>query len=198
MRCEQVDKLLVEYADGELNAGEHAAVSKHIESCTSCAEELASLERMKLLLRDDGYVEPSSFYWTRFGARLRESVHGGWLGGDDRWARLVPRLAPVVVAVAFFAVGMWIGAGSLSAPAPGGGQAPSFATGGTYAEIPAVSPRSKLLVETGGMQPGVRTAADTLAPDGLDPFGEGPGMLLTGSEERGRATRYLGERLMGD
>ncbi len=198
MRCDQVEKLLVEYADGELNAGEHAAVSEHIESCEACAEELAFLERMKLLLRDDGYVEPSSFYWTRFSARLRERIRGGWLGGDDRWARLVPRLAPAVVAVAFFAVGMWIGVGALRQPAPIGGQAPSLSVGGSFAEAPAVSPRSTLLVETGGAQPGVRAAADTLAPDSFNPFGEGPGMVLTGSEVRDRQTRYLGEPLTGD
>ena len=31
MRCDQVEKLLIEFADGDLNAGEHAAVREHIE-----------------------------------------------------------------------------------------------------------------------------------------------------------------------
>jgi anti-sigma factor RsiW len=197
MRCDQVEKLLIEFADGELNAGEHAAVSDHLQSCDACAAELASLERMKLLLRDDGYEEPSSFYWTRFNARLRERTQGGWLGGDDRWAKLVPRLAPVVVAVAFFAVGMWLGAGALNMPATPGGEQPSLVTGASFAEAPVVSARSKLVVDTGGTQPTFQTAADTLAPDTFDPYGDGPGMVLTGTEEE-RRTRYLGESLIGD
>lgn len=201
MRCDQVDKLLVEYADGELNAGEHAAVSEHVEACEACAAELAALERMKLLLREDGYEEPSSFYWTRFGAGLRERLHGGWMIGDDRWARLVPRLAPVVVAAAFFVVGMWMGLWVTEAPLTGGPSLSPGVAGGSYAELPAVSARSKLLVETGGTQPMImRTAsADTLEPEGLDPFGGGPTMILTGSdEEPGRQERYLGVPLMGE
>jgi len=201
MRCDQVEKLLVEYVDGELNAGEHAAVSEHIEKCADCARELGSLERLRELLSDDGYVEPSSFYWTRFSAGLRERLHRGWMGGDDRWARLVPRLAPVVVAVAFFAVGMWMGLGAMNATSPAGGSGVSAVGGTSFTELPVVSPRSKLLVETGGGSAGVHQRAalsDTLAPDGMDPFGDGPGMILTGAEEPEHASRYLGEPLIGE
>lgn len=199
MRCDQVDKLLVEYADGDLNAGEHAAVSAHVESCASCAAELAAIERVKLVLHDDGYECPTSFQWTRFDARLRERLNGGWSGGDDRWGRFVRRLAPVVVAVAFFAVGMWMGLGAMDTPLTGGRTPSALSAGSSFAEIPAVSARSKLLVENGGVQPMIRTtSADTLAPGGLDPFGEGPSMVLTGAEESGRTGRYLGVPLMGE
>ena len=197
MRCDQVEKLLVEYADGELNAGERTAVSEHVGSCPSCAGELAVLERMKLLLAEDGYVEPSSFYWTRFSARLRERTRDRWVMGDDRWARLVPRLVPVVVAVAFFSFGMWVGLRPVTGSRPEGA-APGLSTGHSFAEAPIVSPRIKLLVETGGVEQPIAQASDTLAPETFDPFGEGSGFILTGSEERGRAARYLGEGLLGD
>ncbi len=198
MRCDQVEKLLVEYADGELNAGEHTVVTEHVESCESCAAELAALESMNELLHNDGYVEPNSFYWTRFGARLRDRLHGGWSIGDDRWARFVPRLAPVVVAAAFFAVGMWMGLGPMQAPLSGGGS-PAVTAGSSYAEVPAVSARSKLLVETGGTQPMMRMASgDTLEPEGFDPFEGGPTMLLTGGDEPGGQERYLGVPLTGE
>jgi anti-sigma factor RsiW len=197
MRCDQVEKLLVEYADGELNAGERTAVCEHVASCPSCADELAALERMKLLLAEDGYAEPSSFYWTRFAARLRERTQDRWAMGDDRWARLVPRLVPIVVAAAFFSLGIWVGLG----PATGvrqEGVAPGLQAGHSFAEAPIVSPRVKLLVETGGVEQPMAQASDTLAPETFDPFGEGSGFILTGSEDRGRPTRYLGEELLGD
>ncbi|MBD3349311.1 MAG: hypothetical protein GF400_08990 [Candidatus Eisenbacteria bacterium] len=199
MLCSQVEKLLVEYAEGDLNAGEDAAVRDHLESCPACARELASIKKLRDVLRDDGYEEPSSFYWTRFEAGLRKRLRGGWLGGDDRWARLVPRLAPLVVAVAFFAVGMWMGLGTLSGPGPGGSGAPGGGATASFAEGPVVSPRTKLLVETGGVTSTPDVAlSDTLAPEGFDPFGEGPGMILTGSEEPGESSRYLGEPLIGE
>ena len=199
MRCDQVEKLLVEYADGELNAGEHAAVTEHVSSCAACARELESIEKLRELLLDDGYVEPSSFYWTRFNAGLRQRLRGGWLGGDDRWARLVPRLAPAVIAVAFFAVGMWMGLGALDATLPAGETGGSIGAGASFAEMPVVSSRSKLLVETGGAYSSAPEAlSDTLAPEGFDPFGDGPGMILTGSDEPREASRYLGEPLVGE
>lgn len=197
MRCDQVEKLLVEYVDGELNAGERTAVSEHVDSCPSCADELAALEKMKLMLTEDGYVEPSSFYWTRFGARLRERTQSRWNMGDDRWARLVPRLVPVAVAVAFFSLGMWMGLRPVTGPTPAG-VAPGLPTGHSFAEAPIVSPRVKLLVETGGVEQPLVHAADTLAPEVLDPFGDGSSFILTGSEGPGRTERYLGEGLLGD
>jgi anti-sigma factor RsiW len=184
MRCDQVEKLLVEYADGELNAGEHTAVSEHIGSCPSCAEELAGLERIKLLLAEDGYVEPSPFFWTRVGARLGERTRDRWAMGDDRWSRLVPRLVPVVVAVAFFSLGMWMGLRPVTGVRTEGA-APGLSTGHSF-------------VETGGVEQPIAQASDTLAPETFDPFGEGSGFILTGSEDRGRATRYLGDGLLGD
>lgn len=197
MRCDQVEKLLVEYVDGELNAGENTAVSEHVASCQSCARELASLERMKLLLADDGYVEPSSFYWTRFGAGLRERLRGRWDVGDDRWARLIPKLVPAVVALAFFSLGVWVGLRPATGFGPAG-ETPGVPSRQSFTEAPIVSPRVKLLVETGGIEQPIAQASDTLAPEGFDPFGDGSNLILTGSEERGRATRYLGEGLLGD
>ena len=197
MRCDQVEKLLVEYVDGELNAGERTAVSEHIELCESCANELAALERMKLLLSDDGYVEPSPFYWTRFSARLRERMWGRWEVAEDRWFRLLPRLVPAVIALAFFSLGVWVGlrpvTGGVSEPA-----VPGLSAGQSLAEAPIVSPRVKLLVETGGIEQPMAQASDTLAPEVFDPFGDGSNLILTGGDERGRPTRYLGEGLLGD
>jgi hypothetical protein len=92
---------------------------------------------------------------------------------------------------------MWIGVGAMNLPGTPAGQTQGGISGTSFAEAPVVSPRSKLVVETGGAQPTFQTASDTLAPESLDPFGDGPGMILTGTEDRTN-TRYLGESLMGD
>jgi len=201
MRCEQVDRLLIDYLEGELGPAEAAAVREHLEKCTACAAELAAFESTRELLRNDAYVEPSPFYWTRFNARLRERMRrrGVWAGADDRWGALIPRLAPVAVAAVCFAVGMWLGmspAGSVDGAvvAPG-----ASSHGVSVAAGPVVSPRSKALVESGTAAAEFAYAADTLAPYSYEPPTERPEMMLTSSDDDEAAfEQRLVHRLLRD
>jgi len=197
MRCEQVERLLIDYLEGELGETEASAVREHIAECMACAGEVAAFESTRELLRNDAYVEPSPFYWTRFNARLRQRMRrGAWAGADDRWGVLVPRLAPVAVAVLCFAVGMWLGlspAGSVSGVAESGG--PGYGIG--LAEGPVVSPRSKALVESASTASEFVYAADTLAPYSYEPPSERSEMMLA-SEDEAEFEQRLVHRLLRD
>jgi anti-sigma factor RsiW len=200
MRCQQVDRLLLDYLEGELSAAESAAVREHLAECTACAAEAAAFESTRELLRNDGYVEPSPFYWTRFNARLRQRMRrgGAWVGADDRWGVLFPRLAPVAVAALCFAVGMWIGlspSGSVDGTVGGAG-APGYGVG--LAQGPVVSPRSKGLVESGTTPSELIYAADTLAPYSYEPPTERSEMTLASSEEEAEFEQRLVHRLLRD
>jgi len=202
MRCDEVRKLLIEYSDGELAPDERAAVREHVESCTSCRAELDALERVRVLLADDGYAAPDPFYWTRFSARLRDRMRreGLLAGGDRRWARLVPRLAPVAVALVCFALGMWAGLRPAlehcgpEAVVPAG-------SGRAYVSSPVISPRSKLLVEAGDTavdeQP-LTYAADTLAPEHFGPLGSRGEMVLASEEHKAGTGRSVARRVLGE
>jgi hypothetical protein len=200
MRCEQVEKLLIDYLEGELSEAEAAAVSEHIAECGACAGEVAAFESTRELLRNDAYVEPSPFYWTRFNARLRQRMRrGAWMGADDRWGILAPRLAPVAVAALCFAVGMWIGlspTGSIDGGA--GGTTPGYGYGIGLAEAPVVSPRSKALVESGSTAAEFAYAGDTLAPFSYEPPTERSEMMLASSEEEAEFEQRLVHRLLRD
>ena len=200
MRCEDAQKLLIECAGHELEADAERAVRNHASSCASCGSELEALERTLSLLTDDGYREPSPFYWTRFEARLRERRDRHAVGRAARWAWLAPRLAPVGVAVACFVIGMWVGlepGARLSAPP---GVAPSAERGPAMAEVPVISARSKLLVQTGAT-PGYEAQAyaanepDTLMPRNFGPLDQGPHVVLATSESQVSVERLLGQRL---
>lgn len=201
MRCEDAQKLLIECAGRELEADVERAVRDHASSCAPCGSELDALERTMSLLKDDGYREPSPFYWTRFDARLRERLRGGHAAaGHVPWAWVAPRLVPVGVAAACFVIGMWVGLGPgarLSAPL---GVAPSTEHGTAVAEAPVISARSKLLVQTGAT-PGYDAQAfavnepDTLAPRAFDPLDQGPHVVLATSESQVSVERLLGQRL---
>jgi len=189
--------MMVELASGGLGDAERAEVERHLEACPGCTEERDALERLFAVVRDDGYAEPSPFYWTRFGASLRKRL----ADGDAReatlgWARLAPRLAPAAVALACFAVGLWVGL----RPSPGG----TPAVGGQIVtasyeparEAPVISPQSKILVESGRDGHPVY-AADTLRPNVLMPFGDAPEMVLASSPRLAIMESGLGQRSLG-
>lgn len=200
MRCQQVERLLIDYLEGELAAADEAAVREHIAECGGCAAELAAFESTRELLRSDAYVEPSPFYWTRFNARLKQRMRRGvWVGADDRWGGLVPRLAPVAVAVLCFAVGMWIGLSPTGTAGRGAGDAmPGVGYGIGLAEAPVVSPRSKTLVASGSTASELAYAADTLAPYSYEPPSERSEMMLASSEDETEFEQRLVNRLLRD
>ena len=202
MRCDEVQKKLVEFMEDELGSAERAAVREHIDACDKCAGELAALEQTMVLLEDDGYVEPDPFYWTRFEADLRAKIRDKgrlpiFVPGVDR---LAPRLAPVVAAVLLFAVGLGVGLQPVLNVA-GGGDMPAV-----YAERfaddggPVVSPRSKSLVESRGYGHQVAeyaANADTLRPEGFDAAVDQPQMILATEESWLTDGSRLGGRSLG-
>lgn len=204
MRCDETQKLLVEFMEGELEAGEQEAVREHLATCDACASELAAFERTMSFLEDDGYVEPSPFYWTRFEAGLRAKLRGS----DRRFVfvprleNLAPRLAPIVAAVVLFGVGLGVGlqpvlnvAGTSDSP-------------GTFAERPiddrgpVVSPRSKSLVESGGLEREMAQYAvnepDTLRPESFDSAIEQPQIILATDEGWPAVERRMGDGSLGN
>lgn len=181
--CEDIRERLVEFIEGELDPVDAAEVAEHLASCRACAEEHEALEGTFALLKDDGYVEPDTFYWTRFNAKLRQRLRAsGGLNAAPRWTVLVPRLVPVGVAALFFLVGLSVGLG----PMRGGGDVAqddsSFAPTQTASYKPVVSPRSKRLVESGTFSSPIVNAADTLVPENYDSYMEEPRMILASSE----------------
>ena len=192
-RCDGVQELLIEYADGDLGRENHEAVRQHIAECSDCAAELAEIEGLRVLLADDGYVEPSPFYWTRFNALLQKRLHpaGRWGGAVGRWQGLVPRLVPVAVALLCFGVGLWVGfrPNAEQGSVPGG--TPSYGDVQLASDGPLVSPRAKHLVETGVEHGEYAFAADTLEPEGFRPAPERPRVFLATSERQAEMQQRL-------
>jgi anti-sigma factor RsiW len=186
MRCDDTQKLLVEFMEGELGAEEQARVQAHLDECGTCAAELEAFQRTMVLLEDDGYEEPSPFYWTRFEAglraRLRERSRRFVL--VPRLENLAPRLAPIAVAVLFFCVGLGVGI------QPVLNVAGRSDDSGTYAESvdydgPVISPRAKSLVESGlerEMSQYAVNPSDTLTPESFDSAIEQPRIRLATDE----------------
>ena len=204
MRCDEVQKRLAEFMEEELDAGEQVAVREHLATCDTCASELAAFERTMLLLEDDGYVEPEPFYWTRFEAGLRARLRdrGRRFVFVPRLENLAPRLAPIVAAVLLFGIGLGFGLQPIlnvvgTSDSPG-----TFVERTTDDRDPVVSPRSKSLVESGGltgeMAQYAANAPDTLRPESFDSAIDQPQIILATDESWPTVERRIGQLSPGE
>ena len=202
MRCDEVQNRAVEYIENELDATERAAFDSHLAECSACADELAAYQRTMTLLEDDGYVEPDPFYWTRFEAGLRARLRDRRRGfvWNPGFENLAPRLAPIAVAVLFFAIGLGVGLQPATNVVGTPDDTASYAESSFDERGPVISPRSKSLVERGLPRETAQFAvndADTLIPESFDSAIEEPRMILATEETPSEVERILGDRLLG-
>jgi len=196
MRCDAVRDLLIEYLDGDLGYAEGDEIERHLATCVECAHEMELLKRTFGLLHEDGYVEPSSFYWTRFTARLMQRIHR-----ESPMRRLisshssVPKLASVAMALVLFAAGFWVGNG----PGFSGRGLGDIEIAGTSTSTSIISSASKLRVASGSEPVVFADYSDTLKPDSFSSPTDGPQLILAKSlEPQVRMDRMLSEKQIRD
>jgi anti-sigma factor RsiW len=102
MTCRDVEKKLSAFLDGELEAGEKAAIASHARGCTACGTRLQAEKRLWNTLGALPGAAPSPYFYTRLSARLREKERSSAAGRFERI--LVPASA---LAIALF--GFWLG-----------------------------------------------------------------------------------------
>ena len=103
MNCDQIRERLLDLAAGT-DPGT-PEIGKHVASCAACAGQLEELRQTMALLDEWKAPEPSPYFNTRLGARLREEEarpHAAWLNWLRRPA-LAVSLAAVLVAGALVA-----------------------------------------------------------------------------------------------
>ena len=105
MKCEDVRKLLVGYADRALAETEAWQVREHLNSCDNCLREMELLQSDAALLRGEVRPEVPPYIAARVMARVRE--RSGARRARSGLSLAFPRVGFVVVA----AVGLWLGVG---------------------------------------------------------------------------------------
>jgi predicted anti-sigma-YlaC factor YlaD len=109
MNCHQIRELL---PDITTSAGMGAAtpeVENHIASCAACAAHLREFQKTMALLDEWQAPEPSPYFDTRLGARLREEMArpaAGWLGWLRRPAWAMSAAGVVLAGALAVAIGM--------------------------------------------------------------------------------------------
>ena len=124
MKCQECEKSLEEYVDGELGARESSAVEAHLAACRLCAQARdALLAEASLYASYERGVEVSPRLWGGVEARILPEASGRDAGLFRRVsARLAPlftapRFSPALTAaLVLVAVGLTVGVMKLTGP----------------------------------------------------------------------------------
>jgi hypothetical protein len=117
MNCQECEKFLEEYLDGELAARESVAVEAHLASCETCANAYdALLGEQNIYSAYERDIEVSPRLWGGVEARIRAGASGGEVGLLQRlsaWFAPIftaPRFSPALTcALVLLAIGLTVG-----------------------------------------------------------------------------------------
>ena len=72
MECKKVqDRLITEYLDKELGAGERAGIEQHLSGCAPCREFLEVVQKSAVIpFKEAGEMQPESAVWQRIQAKI--------------------------------------------------------------------------------------------------------------------------------
>ena len=74
MKCEDFDKLVHLYFDGELDAGKSKEIEEHLLTCQNCAAKLQELKKLEESAKSIRMPELSPDYWKTFAERVRNEI----------------------------------------------------------------------------------------------------------------------------
>ncbi|OYD15619.1 hypothetical protein CH330_05140 [candidate division WOR-3 bacterium JGI_Cruoil_03_51_56] len=107
INCSEVKRLLPAYLDREITGPNRDAITRHLEICETCRQELEALNADIEGLRSVKTPEPSPYFVTRTMAQIQqtESATRGF-----KTRRTIGRVLTTAAAVVLIAVGIWFGA----------------------------------------------------------------------------------------
>jgi anti-sigma factor RsiW len=108
MNCKELHELIPDLAAGFSTVT--AEMNQHLQSCPACAGELGNMRQTMALLDEWQAPEPSPYFDTRLGARLREEKAKqplSWLHWIRRPALAASLAAVLAVGVAGLGVRNW-------------------------------------------------------------------------------------------
>jgi len=118
MNCEEARNLISAYFDGELSSDSRSSVSKHLGSCPTCTEELASFESLSKQAANLEHPMPPDQIWQNVEAQLnventmstvREETNLHRFA-SSRWLSIAALLL-VALSLAYFGYENWHHAG---------------------------------------------------------------------------------------
>jgi len=110
VKCEQVWQEISNYIEGEVDAGQRAAMDEHFRTCKRCSSVLEGTRNVIRLYGDERMIEAPAGFGRRLEKRLTQNARVG----GTRWSTWSAWLVPVA-ALLLFAGGLRV-ANSLTGP----------------------------------------------------------------------------------
>ena len=107
MKCEQVQRRLSAFLDGELSKKQASRISEHVSGCPHCQQEAESLSAAWEQLGEMQEVHPSPHFWIKLNARIAQVEQRRF--SLDKVRRFLDRLLVPATVVAASVFGLWIG-----------------------------------------------------------------------------------------
>ena len=172
-QCALLQRWLPEYPDGDLPAFWKARLTRHLEHCPACRQELAALAEVVQAIKAAPVADPGPEFWTQFSRelhlKLAQAAHASPEGfpAPKPWYGRLPYLLGVP---ALAALVLWVAVLFISPERPGLGPQPQMAQqqavpekGAPAARMPAPAPAKMARVPLEEVPVGARSDPFTQA-----------------------------------
>ncbi len=97
MSCEEYEKLIPVYLDGELSGEQKEKLEEHLGGCSHCSQELLKFKKLKEVTEEMKFVEPPEEAWRRY-----------WTGVYNRLERGIGWILTSIGAIILLFYGAWL------------------------------------------------------------------------------------------
>ena len=107
MKCQQVQRRLSAFLDGELSEKQASRIAVHVSGCPHCRKEVESMTTAWEQVGEMQEVDPSPHFWIKLNARIVQVEERRF--SPEKVRGFLDRLLVPATVVAASVVGLWIG-----------------------------------------------------------------------------------------
>jgi anti-sigma factor RsiW len=101
MECKKAqERLITEYLDKEMDAGDREGIKQHLADCADCREFLRAVQKAAVLpFKEAGEIQPDPAVWQKIQEKIeaeRERSEGGFWRLVDRLVSRLPLPVPLM------------------------------------------------------------------------------------------------------
>jgi anti-sigma factor RsiW len=109
MKCQDVQKTLSPFQDGELKPKDQDQVAKHLQGCPACQEEFAKLERVWQALEGLPEIQPEPDFYGQLIKKINKPYEHRPLSGFREVFQLFSSVAGCTLLIAGVLIGAFLG-----------------------------------------------------------------------------------------
>ena len=109
MKCNELHKKLVPYAEQNLPEAEMNAAAEHLSTCIDCNALYEEISKTWQLIDEEKEIAPDPFYFTRLEQRLSNEASSQQKRILPAWGKAIQNMAATIVLLLSIAAGVMLG-----------------------------------------------------------------------------------------